>query len=369
MSLVSRRTLLAAGAGLAGTAFAPAGLRVPVLAEDPRRRLWRREGGPKLRGAVFVERRVYPALDGPTFLGPGAVGPPVSDAALDALADSGANLASWSGPGPFAETAPFAPDPVIEDHIAAWLDRCAARGLFTTLCFRSGPGRSAFAFHPGETWYPADLYDASLWRDTEKQAAWAAMIAWTQARFGAHPALAGVLAMDEPNGIDLGYPSAWLELARAIAADPSSARTGAPLLLSPDRWARLEVADALRRAVGPEPVIVTHDYSPWEYTHPGDGQDIAFDPDNAAPPPPRELGAAAVLEFGARRGAQDLAGYLRHRISAYEGAGLNWAVFRWTSGWPDYEAVEGRRALDQDWVAAAILRAGFEANTVKPGQL
>jgi hypothetical protein len=96
---------------------------------------------PHLRGAVFSQRRVYADVDGPTFLGPGPVGAPISQAALESLAEAGANLAVWSGPGPLGEGGAHAPDAAIEDHIADWLDRCRAAGLYTVLAFRSGPGR------------------------------------------------------------------------------------------------------------------------------------------------------------------------------------------------------------------------------------
>ena len=365
MTTATRRALMAAAAGAVSAAFAPRGLRISSAGRDPRYLLWSRDGGPRLRGAVFVQRRVYPELDGPSFLGPGPVGAPITDEALDRLAEAGANLASWSGPGPFAEQAPFHVDAAIEDHIAAWLDRCAARGLYTTLCLRSGPGRSAFAFHPGESWYPADLYDASLWFDPEKQAAWAQMADWTLHRFSTHPALAGVLAMDEPNAADFDRASVWSGMAAQIAQTHAGQAGQAPLLLSPDRWARLEAAPALRRAAGTGPVLITHDYSPWDYTHP-EQPGAAFIPDQAGPAPGRDLGPAGVLEFGAPRGAPDLSGYLEHRISAYEAAGLNWAAFRWTSGWSVYEQAEGARALSEDRVALSVLERAFAANTVRP---
>lgn len=367
MRQLTRRAIFGAAAGLACGAAAPAGLRLATPSSQSKQVLWSRQDGPRLRGAVFAQRRVYANLDGSRFLGSGPVGAPVTDGALSALARSGANLASWSGPGPFGETAPFDADPAIEDHIGAWLDRCQAHGLFTTLCFRSGPGRSAFAFHPDETWYPSALYDASLWRDADKQEAWAQMTAWTLARFGAHPALGGVLAMDEPNGADLGYPDVWPRLAARIADVSRDVHADTPLLLSPDRWARQEAAPALREAVGAGPVLVTHDYSPWRYTHPGDSPPQRFRPGQAGPAPGRELGAAAVLEFGAPRSARNLGGYLRDRINAYETAGLNWAVFRWTSGWAPYEARESARALSEDPAALAVLREAFSANIVRPG--
>lgn len=360
--MTTRRALLAAGAGLAVSGFAPpAGLRLT----GDRRALWANSGGPRLRGAVFVQRRVYPELDGPTFLGPGPIGQPITGEALDRLAEAGANLASWSGPGLFVEQAPFALDAAVEDHVAGWLDACRARGLYTTLCLRSGPGRSAFAFHPGETWYPRALYDDSVWREDEKQAAWAQMVAETLRRFGDHPALAGIKVMDEPNGADVGADGVWPGFAARIRDACDGIVAAAPLLFSPDRWGRAERAAELRTAVGAGPVIAVHDYSPFEYTHQTRGARIRFDPARS----PAQIdapGDVAVMEFGAVRAAPGLADYLRHRIEAFEQAGANWSVFRWTSGWAAYEAREGGMAVSEHREARAVLRRAWAANRLRP---
>ncbi|MCC5997176.1 MAG: hypothetical protein JJU18_12500 [Oceanicaulis sp.] len=367
--MITRRSFVggtAAGAIMTGAGAAtPGGLRLT----SPKRALWDMGAGPHLRGAVIVQRRVYRDLDGDTFLGSGPIGAPVTDAALDALAEAGANLISWSGPGPFAETAPFDPDPAVIDHIASWLDRCRARGLYTTLCLRSGPGRSAFAFHPDETWFPARLYDVSVWSDKEKQAAWAAMTAWTLRMFGSHPALAGVVAMDEPNGIDEGRPGVWepfaARIAGAVAAADADRQT--PLLLSPDRWARTAHARDLRAAVGPGPILALHDYEPWEFTHQAAHDRLGF---SASLEPLRlpepDLGAWTMLEFGAVRYAPDLAHYLTDRIAAFESAGANWAAFRWTHGWQPYEAREDSMNLAHSEAAMEVMRRAWSGNVRRP---
>ncbi|MEQ8405205.1 MAG: hypothetical protein RKE49_08910 [Oceanicaulis sp.] len=360
--MTTRRAVLAMGAGLCTGAFAPAELRIASAKRD----LWRNAGGAKLRGAVFVQRRVYPELDGPEFLGPGPFGQPVTDAALESLAGANANLASWSGPGLFSETEPFALDPAVEDHVADWLDRCRAHGLYTTLCLRSGPGRSAFAFHPGETWYPAQLYDDSLWRDAEKQAAWAEMVAETLRRFGGHPAFAGIKVIDEPNGADIGADGVWPGFARRIKAACVGLDHDTPLIFSPDRWGRAERAAELRAAIGPEPVLAVHDYSPWAYTHQGPGERVRFVPARDIAQIQAE-GDVAVMEFGVVRRAPDIEDYLSARIAAFERAGANWAVFRWSSGWAPYEAKEGAMAIDENIPAQLLLRRAFARNTVRPG--
>ena len=97
--MTTRRNLLAGGGAAFGAAFAPPELRLASYntSRPARMALWDNARGPHLRGAVFAQRRVYRELDGNTFLGPGPLGAPVSQAALDSLAEAGANLAVWSG--------------------------------------------------------------------------------------------------------------------------------------------------------------------------------------------------------------------------------------------------------------------------------
>ncbi len=361
-----RRSLLAGlGAG-AACGFAPQGLRIPV---QTKRDLWRRAGGPHLRGAVFVQRPVYPRLDGDTFLGGGTFGPPITDRALDQLAEAGANLASWSGPGLRAERSPFEIDPEVEDHIGQFLDRCRARGLFATLCFRSGPGRSAFAFHPGEAWYPADFYDATIWLRDEAQAAWIQMVVDALERFGDHPALAGVVPMEEPNGADLGHTRVWPvmagQLARAVRSQPGLATT--PLLYSPDRWARVEALGALRREIFSDDVVALHDYEPWDFTHQATGTSFTYDREAMTRPEFQDVqGDWSMLEFGAVRYAPGVESFIQDRISNWEALGANWTVFRWSSGWSVYEQAEGAMSLSDDPRILPILRQAFGKNRVRP---
>lgn len=358
--MITRRHFAAlAGAGLAsGFTRPPAGLRL-----GGRRDLWRRADGPHLRGAVFAQRRVYRDLDGPSFMGPGAVGAPITEEALTSLAGAGANLAVWSGPGPFAETAPFQPDPQIETHIEDWLERCRRAGLYTVLGFRSGPGRSAFAFHPDEDWYPARLHDDSLWRDEAKQAAWIEMALWAARRFSQAPALVGILPMVEPNGGWLGRPAVWPAMARALAR--RWPEDGVPLLLSPDGWADLDSVTAFRGVVGSEPVLVGHSYAPREYTHQSSDAPVPWK-GGALALPGEAAGDWACLEFGAVNHAPGQAAYLERRIEEFEQAGAGWAAFHWSSGWQEYDRVENAMALDRDPGARSVLTGAFSQNRRRP---
>ena len=354
--MITRRELLEG----AGAALVP-GLRLDEA--DPLA-LWRNAEGPHLRGAVFTQRRVYPHLDGETFLGTGAVGPSVTDAALDSLAEAGANLAVWSGPGHFAEAAPFARDAAIEDHIGEWLERCRARGLYTVIAFRSGPGRSAFAFNRGEDWYPAALFDESVWFEPHKQAAWIAMASDALARFGSHPACAGVLAMVEPNPETAGATSkTWTDMAEALAAETPP--RAAPLIVSPSGWADAGEARALRRAATSSTVIGVHDWSPRGYTHEGDGAAPLSAADVAAPS--LRTPAWACLEFGGVTQARDFDRFLAARIESLELQGANWAAWRWSSGWAPYEAQENAMNLARSAEARAVLSRAWRRNSRRPG--
>lgn len=365
--MTSRRSFLGCAGAALTAGFAPPQLRLAAFdgVASSRMALWENAGGASLRGAVFTQRRVYPDIDGSEFLGPGLLGAPISQDSLDALAETGANLAVWSGAGLFAESGRFDLDARIEDHVGRWLDMCRTAGLYTVIGFRTGPGRSAFAFHPEDDWYPRRLLNQSLWQDEEAQAAWVAMSLHAARRFGAHPALAGILAMVEPNGQDLGRAGVWPAMAAAIDRN-WPVGTGAPLILSPDRWARAEAMTAMPE-VSAHTVINVHDYDPWAYTHQGEGAGTRLSGD------PRRLTAMmagnprwACLEFGAALHAPELGRYFQTRIAALEEAGASWAAFRWPSGWRPYESRETGMNLRLSDEAMNALRAAFRRNRGRP---
>lgn len=366
--MTSRRNFLASGGAAFSCAFAPPQLRLTSFdtITDNRLSLWDNAAGPHLRGAVFTQRRVYRELDGAEFLGPGPLGAPIAQGTLNALADAGANLAVWSGAGLFTEGGRFAADPAIEDHVGRWLDMCQRAGLYTVIGFRTGPGRSAFAFHPDDDWYPRRLLNQSVWNDEESQAAWVAMCLHAAHTFGSHAALAGILAMVEPNGSDLGQPGVWPALAAALDRHWPVA-TGVPLILSPDRWARAGALDEMA-PVSAYTVINVHDYAPWAYTHQAEGEAVALSGDageimRAMAGYPRW----ACLEFGAALHAPALGRYFQTRIAALENAGANWAAFRWPSGWDAYERRETGMNVTLSREAMNALRAAFSRNREHPG--
>jgi Cellulase (glycosyl hydrolase family 5) len=392
--LTRRHGLLAATAALAVP---------PVLgaqAGPTRLQLWDNTTGVRLRGAVIAQRRVYPDIDGPEFLGSGAVGAPVSDGALDRLARLGGNLVVLSHPGLAGEAPPFAIDPAIEQHLHAMVQRCARHGLYVVIGFRTGPGRSEFTFHrdQADTWFPAERINERVWQSREAQDGWEAMWAHTARHFRHYPNLAGYLLMVEPNanlaargpdGGDLdiwdadrlaetvaGTPADWsalcARLSRAVrAVDPET-----PILISPDGYANPGFAGLIDRAAVPGQVLAVHDYSPRAYTHQAAGAGLEFNPSLAEFDQPIE-GPWMLGEFGVSRWAPAAADYLANRIAAAERAGAAWSVFRWDSGWRVYENAENRfnplygeaadaREPDPQSALLATLSRAWSQNTMRP---
>ena len=195
------------------------------------------------------------------------------------------------------------------------------------------------------------------------------MVAETFAQFGGHPALAGIVAVEEPNAADSGRLDASLSLSRQILERVRRDRldVDTPLLLSPDRWARPAAAAALRQAAGDDVVMVLHSYEPWAYTHQAPGDGVALhEPSEDLAAYTTLSGDWAALEFGAVRHAPNPEAYLQSRIRRWEAAGANWAAFRWSSGWDAYEAQEGAMTLSEDARLLPLLRQGFAANRRRP---
>ena len=91
--------------------------------------LWDVETGPHLRGAHIHQRRVYPELDGPNYMGPGLFGPPYTQEDFNRLADWGANVVNISHPGLFTEIPPYVLDEEVQDN----LDRLVEMGVMANM--------------------------------------------------------------------------------------------------------------------------------------------------------------------------------------------------------------------------------------------
>ena len=314
----------------------------------------------------MTQRRVHVEIDGPEFLGNGAVGVPISDAALARLAALGGNLVMLSHPGPASVTPPFGVDDAVEAQLHSLVRRCARHGLYVVIGFRSGPGRSDFTFHrdQADTWFPASYIDESVWQSHEAQDGWEAMWQRTARQFRLYPNVAGYLLMVEPNanqvargpdGGDLeiwqadrladtvsGTAADWPALANRLARAVRREDAVTPILVSPDGYANLTFAGLLDLHAVPGQVLCVHDYAPRAYTHQDSGRPVAFDPGLVAFEQPATDVPWMLGEFGVARWAPGAAQYLSSRIAAAEAAGASWSVFRWDSGWRIYENVENR---------------------------
>lgn len=164
--------------------------------------------GTRLRGANIYQRRVYPELDGPTFMGPGPAGPPFVQADFDKLAELGANYVNISHPGIFSEQPPFQLDQEIFDNLENLVQMIGNADMFAVISFRTGPGRSEFTFFwGGEDWFDDSYYNDTIWTDQAAQTAWIEMWQETARRFKDNPYVVGYDLMVEPNSNEV-----WLDL-------------------------------------------------------------------------------------------------------------------------------------------------------------
>jgi len=161
--------------------------------------LW--TGGAQLRGANIYQRRVYPELDGPDFMGHGPVGPPYTQADFNRLTALGANYVNVSHPGLFAENPPYALDEDIQDNLDDLLNKIAQAHMFAAISFRTGPGRSEFTFFWGEEgdWFDESYFNDAVWQEQAAQDGWAAMWRYTAERYRGNPIVVGYDLMVEPN--------------------------------------------------------------------------------------------------------------------------------------------------------------------------
>src|SRR4051812_29403557 len=230
MSIRVRRALLAVVGMLV--------LAQPALAQD-KWSLWS-SGRIQLRGANAFQRRVYPAIDGADFIGPGPVGPPYCpvtppDAAncapgqndFQSLKNEGANVVQISGPGIYSENLPYVLDQPVRDNLDGLIAKAAAAGLKVVISFRTGPGRSEGAFN-----YLPPAYDnETVWADTAAgtaaRNAWVAMWIATANYYKNNPNVVAYEMMVEPNGNDKSFGD--FDPAHFYAVHPNSGADWNPL--------------------------------------------------------------------------------------------------------------------------------------------
>jgi len=341
--------------------------------------LWTR--GTQLRGANIYQRRVYPELDGPDFMGPGPVGPPYTQEDFDRLAALGANYVNISHPGLFTETPPYTLDQDIQDNLDNLLDMIAQADMFAVISFRTGPGRSEFwafwgednATDPENGWFDPSYYNNTVWTDEAAQDAWVEMWRYTAGRYRDNPIVVGYDLMVEPNAnaiLDVWEPEEfyrvyantlydWNQLYPRITAAIRQADAETPILIGGMSYSAIEWLPYLEPTGDPRTIYMVHQYAPHVYTHqepdaqgslpftyPGefdtdyDGEDELFDRawlenllatvDTFAA---RYGVPVAANEFGVMRWEPGAADFMDDQMDLFEQRGMNYALWVWDPSW------------------------------------
>lgn len=352
--------------------------------------LW--TAGTSLRGADIHQRRVYPELDGPTFYGPGPVGPPYMQQDFDRLAALGANYVNISHPGLFAENPPYTVDRDIQDNLDHLLAMIAQADMFAVISFRTGPGRSEFTFVSDEVgdWFDESYLNDSVWQDQAAQDAWVAMWRYAAQCYRSNPIVVGYDLMVEPNANEVGSDAIhdpldiwdpeefyatyggslydWNPLFSRITAAIREVDSQTPILVGGMAYSCVAWLPYVQPSGDPRTVYMVHQYAPHRYTHqwwdelgftyPGvfdtdwDGID---DPFNRAwlenlLSTVDDLTAThrvpvAVNEFGVVRWVPGGADFMDDQMELFEQRGMNHALWVWDPAWPPF-AEEGHDAFN-----------------------
>jgi len=392
--------------------------------------LW--TGGTHLRGANIYQRRVYPELDGPTFMGPGPVGPPYTQQDFDRLAAMGANYVNISHPGLFSETPPYTVDLDIQTNLDNLLSMAAKADLFVVITFRTGPGRSEFwafwgedtASDPEGGWFDPSYYNNRVWADQEAQDAWVAMWRYTARRYKDNPVVVGYDLMCEPNANEVGsYPLGdplevwdpetfydryggtlydWNQLYPRIVAAIRQVDPSTPILIGGMGYSAVEWLPYMRVLTETRIVYAVHQYEPFVYTHqepptltntyPGT---FDADYDGTADQVNRAWLEAllstvdaftathgvpvAVNEFGVMRWEPGADTFMDDQMGLFEQRGLNYALWLWETSWEAYagevDAFNFRHGPDPNHhtdVTSSdlmdVIKAYWSRNTARPSQ-
>ena len=346
--------------------------------------LW--QNGTQLRGANIYQRRVYPEIDGNTFLGNGPVGPPYIQKDFDDLAGLGANYVNISHPGLFTETPPYVLDETIQTNLDNLLAMIAQANMFAVISFRTGPGRSEFTFFWDEvgSWFDKSYLNDTVWQDQAAQDAWVEMWRHTAARYQSNPIVVGYDLMVEPNANEVGADALnaplnvwdpvefentyggslydWNQLHPRISAAIRTIDEATPILTGGMAYSEANWLSWIKPTSDDRTVYIIHQYAPTKYTHqspdaadcpsyPGqcdvdwDGEKERFDQtwlanclsviktfqtEHNAP--------VAVNEFGLSRWEPNAALFMQDQIALFEAQGMNYALWAWDPAWPEWAA-------------------------------
>jgi hypothetical protein len=380
---------------------------------------WLWTHGTQLRGANLWQRIVVPDLDGPEFLGSGYVGPPITQADLDALAALGANVVNLSHPGLFTERPPYVLDEQVQANLDRLIEMAAQADLFVVITFRTGPGRSDFTFYRDGAgdWFNPELLIESVWTDAAAQDAWVDMWRAAAERYRDEPVVVGYDLMCEPNGegifLDVYDPEAffptyagslldWNQFYPRIVSGIREVDAETPILVSAQGWGAVRWLPALDPVDESHVVYTVHQYEPQEsYTHqgPAGGNSYPgdFDLDGDGTPEPFDRAWLAgylsavgsfqseheapvsVNEFGVERWVPQAAAFMADQMELFESYGMNHSLWAWDPAWgPWTDSVNGMNYLfgpdpnnsaPVDNELLDVITAFWSRNVIRPSNL
>ena len=384
--------------------------------------LWTGEST-QLRGANVHQWRVYPELVGIEEIGPGPVGPPLTQGDFDHLAAMGANYVNFSVPGVYTIRPPYKLDLGVLENMDALLEMAANAHLYAVISFRTGPGRTEFTFFWDEVgdWFDESYLNDSVWGDQAAQDAWVEMWRVTAEHYRDNPIVVGYDLMVEPNANEVGthvlYDNLdiwdpqefldqfggtlydWGQLYPRISDAIREVDIETPIIIGGMGYSAVNWLPYVVPTGDPRTVYAVHQYMPHVYTHqspdapysyPGnydldwDGLDDEFNRawlDNwlaTVDAFKAEYGVPVVVnEFGGSRWDPDLARFMDDEMSLFEARGLNYAFWEWSSSWEpfvsDVDAFNIRHGPDPDThvdvetsALLEVIRKYWELNTVRP---
>jgi len=346
-------------------------VNIPISKWD----LWTR-GETLLRGANISQGMVTMDIDGPTFKGPGPIGPPFTQSDFDRLALLGANYVSISGPGIYSIEPPYELLPDVVAYYEDVLGMIAAADMFASIGFRSGPGRSDWGICCADEEWAQPYLNDRVWLDLDAQLAWSDMWRYGANRFKNNPVVVGYLLMVEPNPaaihfdiyeaeeffpIYAGSSYDWNSFNADIVKSIRTVDTHTPILIGGMNFSSVAWLPYLEAVPAERIVYVVDQYAPFSFTHQSETDPVPYpgrvdtnydgqiDDFNRAwledlLEPVDEFSAAhnapiTVDEFGVVRWAPGGAAFLRDQMILFEARGMNYAIWEWASSWKEYNQV------------------------------
>jgi hypothetical protein len=327
--------------------------------------------GARLRGANIYQRRVYPELDGPTFMGAGAIGPPFTQADFDKLAQMGANYVNISHPGIFEEHPPFLLAQDVLANLENLVEMIGNADMFAVISFRTGPGRSEFTFFwgGGEDWFDDSYYNDTIWTNPGAQDAWIEMWQEVARRFKDNPYVVGYDLMVEPNANEIffdiwnpfefyinygGTIYDWNQLYPRVSDAIREEDTDSPILIGAVGYSGVPWLPYLDVTGDERTVYMVHQYAPHMYTHQDVGVNLVYpgfmdadydgeneyvdlswldarldDVDDFIAGPGGGNAVVGSNEYGLVRWAPGAGAFMDDLMGLFEDRGMNYALWEW----------------------------------------